>query len=140
MGFTLYFVYPMHLMHFRQKKTYIDFFPLFLFLVKFESIQRILPFQSKKKKKKRKKKSIYDLFGSLERRRVEGRRVVRRRVEGNGYPLLCLDVFKISNGEGSNQPFLLFGCFKNQDGEERKLFKQTNLPLFENSLATLVYD
>ena len=137
MGFTLYFVYPMHLMHFRQKKTYIDFFPLFLFLVKFESIQRILPFQSKKKKKGKKNlfMTCLEVQRGGEQRGVEG-----RRVEGNGYPLLCLDVFKISNGEGSNQPFLLFGCFKNQDREERKLFKQTNLPLFENSLATLVYD
>ena len=63
-----------------------------------------------------------------------------RRVDGNGSPLPCLDVFKISKGEWSNQPFLLFGCFKNQDGDERKWFKQTNLPLFENGLATLVYD
>ena len=49
-----------------------------------------------------------------------GRRVVERRVKGNSYPLPCLDVFKISKGEESNQPFLLFGCFKNQDGEKRK--------------------
>ena len=62
------------------------------------------------------------------------------RVEWNGYPPPYLDVFKISKGEQSNQPFLLFGCFKNYDGNERKLFKQTNLPLFENGLATLVYD
>ena len=34
--------------------------------------------------------------------RVEGRRVVRRRVEGNGSPLPCLNVFKISKGEESN--------------------------------------
>ena len=33
---------------------------------------------------------------------VEGRRVVGRRVEGNGSPPPCLDVFKISKGEGSN--------------------------------------
>ena len=42
------------------------------------------------------------------------------RVEGNDSPLLCLDVFKISKGEGSNQSFLLFGYFKNQDGEEKR--------------------
>ena len=35
-------------------------------------------------------------------RRVEGRRVVERRVEWNGYPPPCLDVFKISKREGSN--------------------------------------
>ena len=35
-------------------------------------------------------------------RRVEGMRVVERRVEGNNSPLPCLDVFKISNGEESN--------------------------------------
>ena len=38
------------------------------------------------------------MFGSLERereRRVKGKRVVGRRVEGNGYPLPCLNVFKI---------------------------------------------
>ena len=58
----------------------------------------------------------------------------------NGYPLPCFDVFKISKGKWNNQPFLLLGCFKNQDNEKRKLFKQTNLPLFENKLATLVYD
>ena len=34
------------------------------------------------------------------------------RVEGNCYPLPCLDVFKISKREVSNQPFLLFRCFK----------------------------
>ena len=73
-------------------------------------------------------------------RRVEGSRVVEMRVEWNGYPPPYLDVFKISKGGQSNQPFLLFGCFKNYDGNERKLFKQTNLPLFENGLATLVYD
>ena len=44
---------------------------------------------------------INGLFGSLERG-VERRRVVGRRVEGNGSPLPCLDVFKISKGEGSN--------------------------------------
>ena len=44
-----------------------------------------------------------------------------------------------SRGEEGNQSFPLFGCFKNQDKEERKLLKQTNLPLFENGLATLVY-
>ena len=47
----------------------------------------------------------YGLFGSLEReesRRGRGRRVVGRRVEGNGSPPPCLDVFKISKGEGSN--------------------------------------
>ena len=33
---------------------------------------------------------------------VEGRRVVGRKVEGNGSPLPCLDVFKISKGEESN--------------------------------------
>ena len=42
------------------------------------------------------------------------------RVEENGYPLPYLDVFKISKKEGSNQPFLLYGCFKNEEGEERK--------------------
>ena len=31
-----------------------------------------------------------------------GRRVVEKRVEGNGYPPPCLDVFKISKGEESN--------------------------------------
>ena len=55
-----------------------------------------------------------------EQRGVERRRVVDRRVEGNGSPPLCLDVFKISKGEGSNQSFPLFGCFKNQDGDEKK--------------------
>ena len=39
-----------------------------------------------------------DLFGSLERER----RVVGKRVEGNGYPSPCLDVFKISTEEMSN--------------------------------------
>ena len=56
-------------------------------------------------------------------RRVEGvkrRRVVERRVKGNDSPSPCLDVFKISKGEQSNQSFPLFGCFKNQDGNERK--------------------
>ena len=44
------------------------------------------------------KKYLYGLFGSLEReRKVEG-----RRVEENGYPLPCLNVFKISKREGSN--------------------------------------
>ena len=33
---------------------------------------------------------------------VEERRVVGRRVEWNGYPLPCLDVFKISKGIRSN--------------------------------------
>ena len=46
------------------------------------------------------------LFGSLERGEskggVEGKRVVGRRVKGNGYPPPCLDVFKISKGEGNN--------------------------------------
>ena len=37
-----------------------------------------------------------------EGRGVEGKRVVERRVEGNDSPLPCLDVFKISKGEGSN--------------------------------------
>ena len=50
-------------------------------------------------------------------KRVKGSRVVGRRVEENNYPLPCLDVFKISKGEGSNYSFLLFGCFKNQEGE-----------------------
>ena len=44
----------------------------------------------------------------------------QRGVKGNGYPPPCLDVLKISKGEWSNQPFLLFGCFKNEEGEERK--------------------
>ena len=71
------------------------------------------------------------LFGSLEREesREEQRRGERsrgeensgeERVEGDDYPPPCLDVFKISKGEESNQPFLLFGCFKNQDENERK--------------------
>ena len=46
------------------------------------------------------------LFGSLKRGEskggVEGKRVVGRRVKGNGYPPPCLDVFKISKGEGNN--------------------------------------
>ena len=37
-----------------------------------------------------------------EGRGVEGRRVVERRVEGNDYPLPCLDFFKINKGEESN--------------------------------------
>ena len=41
-----------------------------------------------------------------------------KRVKGNGYPPSYLDVFKISKGEWSNQSFLLFECFKNQEGEE----------------------
>ena len=32
--------------------------------------------------------------------RVEGRKVMGRRVEGNGYHPPCLDVFKISMGKG----------------------------------------
>ena len=32
----------------------------------------------------------------------KGRRVVGRRVEGNGYPSPCLDVFKISKGKMNN--------------------------------------
>ena len=55
-----------------------------------------------------------------EQRGVKERRVVGRRVEGNGYPLPCLDVFKISKGKLNNQSFLLFECFKNQEGEETK--------------------
>ena len=55
-----------------------------------------------------------------EQRGVEGKRVVGKRVEGNGSPPPCLDIFKISKGEWSNQPFPLFGYFKNQDGDERK--------------------
>ena len=39
-----------------------------------------------------KKHNLNAMFGSLE---GEGRRVVGRRVEGNGYPLPYLDVFKI---------------------------------------------
>ena len=35
-----------------------------------------------------------------------------RRIERNSYPQPCLDIFKISKGKGSSQPFLLFGCFK----------------------------
>ena len=35
-----------------------------------------------------------------------------RRVEGNDSRPPCFDVFKISKGEWSNYPFLLFGCFK----------------------------
>ena len=37
------------------------------------------------------------MFGSLEgeESRVEGRRIVGKRVEMNGYPPSCLDVFKI---------------------------------------------
>ena len=42
----------------------------------------------------------YGLFGSLEREESGGGR--GRRVEGNGSPPPCLDVFKISKGEGSN--------------------------------------
>ena len=61
------------------------------------------------------------LFGSLRERGVKG-----RRVERNGYPSPCLDIFKISKGERSNYPFLLFGCFKNYDGNK------INLSLFEN--------
>ena len=40
--------------------------------------------------------------------RVEGKRVVGRRVEGNGSPPPCLDVFKISKGEKviSHSPYL----------------------------------
>ena len=85
----------------------------------------------------------YSMFGSLEREKSrweQMRGVVRMRVQGNSYLLSCLNVFKINKEEWSNQFFLLFGCFKNYDGNERKLFKQTNLPLFENGLATLVYD
>ena len=50
---------------------------------------------------------------------------------------------KLVRGNGVICPSLLFRCFKNYDENERKLlniFKQTNLPLFENGLATLVYD
>ena len=36
------------------------------------------------------------LFGNLER---EGRRIVGRRVEGNGSPPPCLNVFKINKGK-----------------------------------------
>ena len=41
-------------------------------------------------------KKTNGLFGSLEREESKGE------VEGNGYPLPCLDVFKISKGEGSS--------------------------------------
>ena len=85
------------------------------------------------------KTSVWKFREGGEQRGVEGKRVVGRRVEGNGSPPPCLDVFKISKGEGGNQSFPLFGCFKNWDGEEGKLLKQTNSPLIENGLATLVY-
>ena len=39
-------------------------------------------------------------------RRVKGRRVVERRIEGNGYPSPYLDVFKISKGEERPLPFV----------------------------------
>ena len=58
----------------------------------------------------------------------KGRRVVGRRVEGNGYPSPCLDVFKISKGKMNNQPLLLFGCFQNQDGNERNDLKRQIYP------------
>ena len=51
---------------------------------------------------------------------VKGRRVVEKRVEGNGYPLPCLNVFKISKGKWSNYLFLLIECFKNYDGELKR--------------------
>ena len=35
------------------------------------------------------------------------------RVEKNGSPPPCLDVFKINKREKSNLSFPLFGCFKN---------------------------
>ena len=35
-------------------------------------------------------------------RGVEGMRIMERRVEGNGSPPPCLDVFKINKGEKSN--------------------------------------
>ena len=73
-------------------------------------------------------------------RRVVERRVVEKRVKRNDYRPPYLDVFKISKGEMSNWSFLLFGYFKNQDGNKRKLFKQTNLPLFKNEFTTLVND
>ena len=43
-----------------------------------------------------KKFHSYDLFGSLEREES------REGVEGNDYSLLCLNIFKISKGEGSS--------------------------------------
>ena len=43
-----------------------------------------------------KKFHSYDLFGSLEREES------REGVEGNGYSLLCLNIFKISKGEDNN--------------------------------------
>ena len=53
-------------------------------------------------------------------REREREREEERRVEGNDSILPCLDVFKISKGELSNQSFPLFGCFKNYDEDERK--------------------
>ena len=44
---------------------------------------------------------VYGLFGSLEREKSRGG-VKGRRVEGNGSPPPCLDVFKIGKGKWSN--------------------------------------
>ena len=68
-------------------------------------------------------KNIKNIIACLEVQRgrgVEGSRGDGRRVKGNGYPSHYLDAFKISKEEESNQSFILFGCFKNQEGEKGK--------------------
>ena len=61
---------------------------------------------------------INGLFGSLEREESRGEQRGEEESKENDYPPPCLD--KISNEEGSNQSFILFGCFKNYDENEKK--------------------
>ena len=46
--------------------------------------------------------SINGLFGSLEREESRGEKSSGEESRGEWFPPLCLDVFKISKGEGSN--------------------------------------
>ena len=65
---------------------------------------------------------------------------MRRKVEGNGYPPLCLDVFKISRGKGVISLFSYLDVLKIRIERRGNDLNRQNLPLFENGLVTLVYD
>ena len=82
----------------------------------------------------------YGLFGSLEREESSEEESRGEWLSSTLFPPPCLDVFKISRGNGVISHFSYLDVLKIRIEMRENDLNRQNLPLFENGLVTLVND